>query len=85
MDGLQKKYDDTINPCRKMCIPDYQNYEFEILQKYFVGHVIDETDREIIEELALVGLVRIGLSLKQNSTTAKTTTLGQQLIGGMTL
>lgn len=56
--------------------------ELRILQKYCIGQVIQEQDKDIIEELASIGLIRIGISLNQRKQTAKTTSLGLLLIQG---
>ncbi len=49
----------------------------KILRKYHVGQVIQEYDESIIEELANLGMIHIGISLNQRKITAKTTYLGR--------
>lgn len=54
--------------------------EGEILKKYLTGRILDEVDRFYVEEMATVGLMNTGYSLKQEKETAKTTYLGRACI-----
>ena len=54
--------------------------DVRILNAYKEGKDISLTDLEKIEELASIGLVKKGISLKRRKVTAKTTALGLRLI-----
>ena len=54
--------------------------DVRILNAYKEGKDISLADLEKIEELASIGLVKKGISLKRRKVTAKTTALGLRLI-----
>jgi len=59
------------------------NKELKILEDYKNGKIVDPSDLEIIDELAMVGFIRRGVSLKMKKPTAKTTTLGLSFVQDM--
>lgn len=54
--------------------------ELRILRKYKEGRDIDDEDSPILDELASVGFMHKGFSLRRNQPTAKTTDMGRSLI-----
>ena len=55
--------------------------DMRLLKKYSAGRDVDEADVVRLEELAAIGLIRNGLSIKRQKITAKTTTMGCDLSG----
>jgi len=55
--------------------------DMKLLKKYAKGRDVDEVDEERIEELASIGLIRNGISIKRQKITAKTTPMGRDLSG----
>jgi hypothetical protein len=53
----------------------------KILHKYANGKDVDSADDCILREMALIGLMNIGLSIKRKTITAKTTDVGLGLSG----
>lgn len=51
-----------------------------ILEKYEKGRDVDPEDKELVEELASMGLMKTGISTKRGKMTAKTIELGRKLI-----
>jgi len=54
--------------------------DIEILRRYETGKDIEESDRQKLDELASIGLIRKGISIKRRQVTAKTTPLGLKLL-----
>jgi len=54
--------------------------DIEILRRYEVGKDIEDSDIQKLDELASVGLIRKGISIKRRQVTAKTTPLGLKLL-----
>ena len=54
--------------------------DIEFLKRYEVGKDIEDSDIQKLDELASVGLIRKGISIKRRRVTAKTTPLGLKLL-----
>ena len=54
--------------------------DLKILEKYKDGRDIDPGDFSKVNELASIGLMKKGLSIRRKKSTAKTTPLGRKLI-----
>ena len=54
--------------------------DIEILRHYKVGKDIEDSDIQKLNELASIGLIRKGISIKRRRVTAKTTPLGLKLL-----
>ena len=54
--------------------------DIEILRRYETGKDIEESDRQKLDELASIGLIRKGISIKRRQVTAKATPLGLKLL-----
>ena len=54
--------------------------DIEILRRYEAGKDIEDSDIQKLDELASVGLIRKGISIKRRQVTAKTTPLGLKLL-----
>ena len=54
--------------------------DLEILDKFQDGGYVSERDLPRVEELASIGLLKMGLSLKKMTPTAKTTSLGKKYL-----
>ena len=54
--------------------------DIEILRRYKVGKDIEDSDIQKLDELASIGLIRKGISIKRRRVTAKTTPLGLKLL-----
>jgi hypothetical protein len=54
--------------------------DIEILKRYEVGKDIEDSDIQKLDELASIGLIRKGISIKRRRVTAKTTPLGLKLL-----
>ena len=54
--------------------------DIEILRRYEVGKDIEDSDIQKLDELASIGLIRKGISIKRRRVTAKTTPLGLKLL-----
>lgn len=56
--------------------------EYKILKKFINGAYIEENDNTfLIEKLATVGLIKLGMDFDEWRATAKTTKLGREMIG----
>ena len=62
-------------------IIDVVKSDMKILKKYSTGKDVDPADEARLDELAAIGLVRNGLSIKRKKITAKTTPAGRGLSG----
>jgi len=51
-----------------------------ILKKYRKGRDIDLEDEEIVDKLALISLMKTGISVKRKKRTARTIGIGKKLI-----
>jgi len=51
-----------------------------LLRKYADGADISREDKDLVNELARIGLLRIGYSLRRRQSTARTTRLGMKVI-----
>jgi len=54
--------------------------EVKVLRRYAEGDVIDEKDQKIINRLASIGLVRLGLDLDTMQETTRPTAMGRRII-----
>ncbi len=54
--------------------------DIEFLKRYEVGKDIEDSDIQKLDELASIGLIRKGISIKRRRVTAKTTPLGLKLL-----
>ncbi len=54
--------------------------DIEILRRYKVGKDIEDSDIQKLDELASIGLIRKGISIKRRRVTAKTTPRGLKLL-----
>jgi len=54
--------------------------DLEMLHKFQDGGYVSERDLPRVEELASIGLLKMGLSLKKMMPTAKTTSLGKKYL-----
>ncbi len=54
--------------------------DIEILRRYEAGKDIEDNDIQKLDELASIGLIRKGISIKRRRVTAKTTPLGLKLL-----
>ena len=54
--------------------------DIEILRRSKVGKDIEDSDIQKLDELASIGLIRKGISIKRRRVTAKTTPQGLKLL-----
>ena len=54
--------------------------DIEFLKRYEVRKDIEDSDIQKLDELASIGLIRKGISIKRRRVTAKTTPLGLKLL-----
>lgn len=54
--------------------------DIEVLRRYKVGKDIEDSDIQKLDELASIGLIRKGISIKRRRVTAKTTPRGLKLL-----
>lgn len=52
----------------------------ELLKRFENGDDVLKDERSRVEELASIGLVKLGLSLEKKALTAKTTSLGKKFL-----
>jgi hypothetical protein len=63
----------------------FSDEEYEVLQKYFNGAVVEEKDRPFLEKLRQVGLIKLGMKIVEKDgklivqETAKLSPLGQTI------
>jgi hypothetical protein len=56
-------------------------YDLPLLKKYKDGEDLDEKDEPRLRELASIGLINFGISIKRQKITVKTTGVGIGLTG----